>query len=98
VRLGAPVSFEVVAFRNPLQRDYIELVALASVPVEAGTVTGTIESQGVTLKGVMRSADGGNAFGVSLRVPDEAIPQREWSWMLTHFDQVVGEGSLQLAD
>jgi hypothetical protein len=98
VRLGAPVSFEVVAFRNPLQRDYIELVALASVPVEAGTVTGTIESQGVTLKGVMRSADGGNAFGVSLRVPDEAILKREWSWMLTHFDQVVGEGSLQLAD
>jgi len=98
VRLGAPVTFQVFGFRNPLQRDYIELVALASVPVEAGNVTGTIESQGVTLKGVMRSADGGNAFGVSLRVPDEAVPQREWSWTLTHFDQVVGEGTIQLAD
>jgi len=31
-------------------------------------------------------------------VPDEAVPQREWSWTLTHFDQVVGEGTIQLAD
>jgi hypothetical protein len=98
VRLGAPVTFQVVGFRNPIQRDYIELVALPSVPVEAGTVAGSLTTQGLTLKGDMKTADGGSSFGVSFRVPDNVIPQREWTWILTHFDQVVGEGSIQLPD
>ena len=98
VRLGVPVTFTVVGFRNPLQRDYVELVAVSSVPLETGTVAGTLSSTGVTLTGDMKSADGGSSFGVSFRVPDEAISQREWSWLLTHFDQVVGEGTVQLPD
>ena len=98
VRRGAPVTFTVVGFRNPIQRDYIELVAVPSIPVEAGTLEGSLLSQGVELKGEMKSADGGSSFGVSFRVPDEAVSQREWSWLLTHFDQVVGEGTIQLPD
>jgi hypothetical protein len=93
-RLGALVTFLVKAFRNPIQRDYIEIVAVPDAPVETGELVVRLKRGDSMLATTMRSVNGGDTFAATFRALDAA---GDWSWELQHFGQSVGKGVFSLS-
>lgn len=93
-RLGAPVTFRLAAFHNPIQREYIEVVAVPDVPVEVGEVLLRLQREETSLEVPMRSANNGKAFSATFRA-EKAFG--DWEWELLHYGQPVGKGMFSLS-
>jgi len=93
-RLGVPGAFLIKAFRNPVQREYVEVIALPDTPIAAGDVLLRLSRANEKLELTMRPINGGAIFATTFRVSDAS---GEWSWELRHDEQVVGEGIFTLS-
>lgn len=92
-RLGVPVTFRLTVFRNPIQREYLEVVAVPDVSVEVGEVLLRLQREETSLEVPMRSANGGKAFSATFRA-EKAFG--DWEWELLHYGQPVGKGTFSL--
>jgi hypothetical protein len=96
---GELPRFELIAFRNPLQRSFVEVLAVPLSPLPEGApllrLTRPGEQQIAFSRHMVRS-NAGRLFALTFRIPKDL--ESDWTWELTFSGHFAGSGALAVKE